>query len=600
MAIGSVLTLFNTGTQVLRRTGDKAPSFNSLIFPLDKFDRTRQTLTSPKKIYIKEYMNNVPELTALINMVAGDMSQKSFFEPVNVKDSGRNRVQRANKFAADVDMRKQDFSTMVDVLVTGEGYAWIGQLVKKQVENLTKESLKRRGLPTTKEMVALSMKANFPDEDLVRPTRYRQVASSTMENLYDETKIVGYKQLVGSLEKLYDPEEIIRYVFYDIDSRVEGFTSVRTMLTQLQLIWFMWKNNQSLAKNGGQPDRLYSVEDIDINHSAFKRIEKELQKYHNVENRHGSLLLNGKVTVNDLAQLDTMQFSEMGLYITGLIAMQWRIPRSRIPYISKEANTKDDTGGNSEKSYWQNISFLQDLYLDTQNKQLWEPYFGVRRRFDKGYKHDDLIEAQTKQTNLNNLVLQSNEIGKQGYRFKKNYILRYINGGDQTLFEDDIEKIPKDEQMMMMGGNPQGFMQQGMNRDQLETGKDKQNIKDAKRTEQDRLSAVRGKPTGFGKEHSLKYMLEKKEVQRVGFLKFINLYNEDKAFNKEPPRVFMSNNSDGISRFVYKSTDFVYESFVPTTEISKVQLMNFRRLDKIEEPEMLEAMDGEDDGERGQ
>ncbi len=592
MAIGSILTAFeNRGTTMISNR-DKAPSFNSNIYPVSNTSRGKQTLTHVKKLYMRQYLDLVPELTSIVNMVAGDIAETSFFEPINNNESGRNKVHRAKKFMQDVDMRKQDFSTIVDVLVTGEGYGWIGKLIRSQVEKLTKENLLRRRLPATKQSVSLAMKANFPDEDLVRPTRYRQMASSTVQNLYDETKITGYLQKVGISEKLYTPEQIIRYIFYDIDGRVEGFTPVRSILAQLELIWSMWQNMRSLMKNGGQPDRLYAAEEVDVNSVAFKRIEKELQKYHGMKNRHGSMLLNGKITVTDLIQLDQMQFKDMGIYVSSLMAWEWQVPRSRIPMMVQGANTKDDTGGNSEKSYYKNIELLQDLYINTQNKQLWIPFFGVVRRYQKGYKNDDLIEGQVKQTLLNNLTFQSNELVKVKKKFTVNYIMRYMNGGDQTIFEEDIEDIPKEDLDIINGVNQDNsqFKQNQASNEKLNTSKDKQNVKDKKKSEQASVAASRGKSSGMGKEFSLKDHLEFKERQKVSFATFMKLYNEDKSFNINPPRVFMSE-KDGITRFTYKSTDFVYDSMTPTGNVSKVQLMNFRQIMNVDEDEILDALD---------
>lgn len=598
MVIGSFITQFNDrNSNGTRPPQDPAPSFNSIISPLNGLTRTKQIGINIKKRYMKEYLDNVPQLTAIINMVAGDICEQTFFEPLDLTKSGRNKVLKAKKFEEDVSMRKQDFSTSVDMLSTGEGYGWMGELLRNKALPFIKKSLSEKGLPVNDKTISLSMESNFPDEDFSRPTRYRQVASTTMENLYTDTRITGYIQRVSMKEKYYTPEEIIRYIFYDIDGRVEGFTPVRAMLTQLQLDWFMWQNMKSLAKNGGQADRIYSVEDIDINSPAFKRIEKELQKYHKVKNRHGSLLLNGKISLQDLQQLDTMQFKEMGLFIATVLASQWQVPKSRMPMLMGGTNTKDDTGGNSERAYYRNIEFLQDLYINTQNKQLWIPHFGVRRRFKKAYKHDELIEEQTKQTKLNNLTFLSNELAKTGKQLTSDYILRYVNGMDQTVHDSDIEDKPIE--VVMPLDNSQ-FRQNQPSNDNLTNTQDKKNVNQRKRNEKLRSEATLGTPTGMGKsvdieletkedQFNLKEYLEFKERQKVSFGTFMQIYNEEKK-TRSNNRVFVSE-KDGIMRFTFKGEDFVYETMTPTSQVSNIQLMNFKRLHNVDEDEILDALD---------
>jgi len=499
MVIGTLFTQFNNRNSSMRDrsvpTG-QPPLLNSLITNLQGNSLAKNTMSRQKKRLMKWYRENAPELTALVNMVAGDMAEESFFEPVTKSQSGRNKTKAAEDFALDINIRQQDVSTIIDILITGEGYGWIAQLTKQQVEDLVTQRIKELGLDNISPTRRLVYKANFSDEDLVRPRKYRYIASSTVENIYDTTSVLGFTQTVGADQKFYTPEEIIHYVFYDIDGRPEGFTPASTMVLLFDLLLFMWRNMHAQGRNGGQPDRIYAVEDVDINSPAFKRIEQELKTYVSMDSRHGSLLMNGKFNVIDLAQLDTMQYKEMGLYITGLLATQWRIPRSRISYIVDGTNTKDDTGGNSERAYWRNIEMLQDIYLSLQNKFLWIPFFGVKRKFKKAYKHDELIETQTQQQRLNNLTFMSNELAKNGMRLTKEYKLRYINGMNETIEDEDVEEIPKDETVMQ--DNSQ-FRQNLQSNQSLTRSSDSANKADKKRQEQESIQQTVGKPTGYGK-----------------------------------------------------------------------------------------------------
>ena len=104
----------------------------------------------------------------------------------------------------------------------------------------------------------------------------------------------------------------------------------------------------AIHKNGGAPDKIFNLKNLSVSSPAYKRIEDQIAKYRLAENKHGNMLFTGDLAVVDLQQMDEMQFKDLGLYITGLIAMQWGIPRSSIPFIIGGTNTKDDTGGNAE------------------------------------------------------------------------------------------------------------------------------------------------------------------------------------------------------------------------------------------------------------
>lgn len=530
-----------------------------------------------KKIYMDYYKFKIPELTALINKVATDINEDYYFEPIEKSISGRNKIKQANIMAQNINLSQVNFSHFIDILVTGEGYGWKGIINKNQIKEKIRSSLKNKGLPQTDELINLSFKINFTDEDVLKPRKYRYVASTTIENLYDEYEIIGYKQKIGAKEgKTFSREEIIHYKFYDIDGRISGFSCVGSILTQLELLRFMWQNQTAIAKNGGHMDKIISVQDIDINSPAYKRIESEVKRFNlNYQSRHGVLLLNGKIDVKELAQLDSMQFKEMGLYITGLIAMQWGIPRSSIPYIVGGANTKDDTGGNSEIGYWKNIRSFRRYYCDIFNTQFWIPYFGVMMRFKDTYNHQDLLEQQKIQTKLNNITFMNNELMRLNKQLSFEYVAREFDLSNEDVIDNKHVSIDNSS-----------FRQNLLSNNHLSNNSDGVNISVEKR--KSKINSYRNKKnSGFGKEHTFFEMKAKKDLsfkerQTVNINQFIELYNEDKNFNRNPPRVFYAESED-VVHLIYRSTDFVYETFVEKKDISSSLFMNFIKLYRVNE-----------------
>jgi len=479
------------------------PMINSLTNSLSSYFAEYGQIR--KKKGLMSWYKTVPELTALVNKVAKDIVTRWHFEPVR-SGSNRNRIMQANKFAQEVALTKLMFSQVVDLLVTGDGFGWMGKVTDENIRVAIRKRIKSissvsSGIISTKEAellaerLLLEMKQESGladtdgiDEDLLRPRKYRSVASSTMEIVYDQYDIGGYKQWVGMSQNNFTTEEIIHFTMMDVDGKVNGFTPVESMIVQLELLRNIWQNMLSLHRNGGVPDFIFSFKDMQPSDPMFEKLKDQIAKYRLVENKHGNLVFTGDVAVEALQQLDKMQFQDEGLYITGVMAMQWSIPRSAIPYIVGNANTKDDTGGNSDKDYGLNVEFFQKVYAETMNTQLWIPHFGVKLVFDKRYINSDIQEQAALQTKYNNLKLLSDMASRyqKSIRFDK-----FVS--EIGLSEDDFEEAPEpiiDVNSTLNEQNPKSAMRSPA----------QQNNAEERRRQAVAVADSRGKPTGVGKE----------------------------------------------------------------------------------------------------
>ena len=558
------------------------PMINVISSSLSNFLSARNQIQ--KKKHLMTWFKITAELKALSTKVAKDIVQKYHFEPVSPSESGRNKVMNANKFALEVGLRRVMFSQAIDLLITGEAYGWMGKIEDKQLKTKIKKHLEEIPFLQLKEKNSLSdrifkeVKQNEGlasidaiDEDLLRPRKYRYVASTTVETIHDQFDIISYKQTVGTDMSSFSPKDIIRYTFEDIDGKIMGFTPVESVVVQLELLRLMWQNMLALSKNGGAPDKLFILENSQPNSPAYKRIEQQLQKYKVVENKHGNMLFTGKITVEDLQQLDQMQFKDMGLYITGLIAMQWGIPRSSIPFIVGGTNTKEDTGGNSSRGYWRNVAYMQSVFAEIMNVQLWIPHFGVQIVFDNPNIQED-VQLHTAQ-NLKLINIQTTEslLRASGKKLSKTKRLRLLG-----LTLQDVEEM-EEEELQPLNGLPTQ-----PDNDLVNNTDDKQNLNNAKRQEQADTIASQGmKPTGVGKEikeFDLEAQIEYKqmiggETQIVPLPEFIHLYNEDRAFSPGmSPRVFMTENSD-FTTFKFKSSDFIYKVIITNSALEQNQIL---------------------------
>lgn len=539
-----------------------------------------------KAALIKWY-KTIPELTAFVNKVAGDSVSRYHFEPVDPKNTNRNKLMAANRFSQEVVLSQAIDEQFVDALVTGEAFAWLGKITDSQLKDSIAKVIAKRGLETKEknllqEMLYTEMKAvdGFSntqglDEDVLKPRKYRAVPSSTTEIVFDQFDIKGYNHVVGLNTIAFTPKEIVHFTLMKRDGKPNGFSPVESILVQLELLRQMWINMLALHKNGGVPDYLFTLKNVSPGSPAYKRVEEQLMKYRLVENKHGNMLFTGDVSVEMLQQLDKMQFMESGLYITGLVAMQWGIPRSSIPFIVGQANTKDDTGGNSERGYWEVVQRLQTRFADTMNTQLWIPYFGVRIVFDNPYMNLDVQRETATMSKLQNVLSMDTILMKSGKQLSLDKRLSLIG-----LTEEDLEEA----QVLEMEGTASGIgtsAQQSPSK--VAKSDDKKNEDAKKKDEQTATIASQGKkPSGVGKEADIS-KIEYKEMDNEAIVQykeevigvepmsvskdvFVKLYLEDKSREPRPPRVFVRQ-SDTTTTFIYRSVDFVYKTSIDNLEL---------------------------------
>lgn len=505
------------------------PMLNEVSTSLSSY-LASQGQISRKKTFMRWY-KNTPELVGFINKVVSDMCSRYHFEAIGKAGSGRNRILKAQRFAMEVGYRQLREEVCADGLITGDGIAWMGQIPLNTIKSTIKDKLKEylavhphievKEKESVVNSIFTQIKENyyqkiekkhvnnqelndtgpFLDEDVLAPKVLRYVPSTTVEVVYDRYDIKGYNHFLGVyLPMFFSPEEIIHFTFMKRDGKVNGFTPVESIIVQLELLRQMWQNQLALHKNGGYPDKVFVLENTSVSSPAYQRIKEEIEKYKLAENKHGNMVFTGKVNVLELQQLDQMQFKDVGLYVTGLVAMQWGIPRSSIPFIIGGTNTKDDTGGNSERGYWEFIKGFQDKYDEIWNTQLWIPYFGVKLVSENSYMQMDIQKEQALQAklqNLNNIDMLLSKHGKILSFKRKMEVIGYQ--------DDDIEDVTPEMMQQQLG-----FTDQGSN-----VTKDKQvsqaktDRADMKRTEQNNTMMSRGKPTGAGKEKYDESLAEK-------------------------------------------------------------------------------------------
>jgi hypothetical protein len=123
------LTLNNNGDS---RRNLNIPMINSITNSLSTYLSSYNQVT--KKKSLMNWFKSIPELTALARKVAKNIVGGYHFETIAPNESGRNKILKANKFATEVSFERQLFSQVMDMLITGEGFGWLGKIKDEQLK----------------------------------------------------------------------------------------------------------------------------------------------------------------------------------------------------------------------------------------------------------------------------------------------------------------------------------------------------------------------------------------------------------------------------------------------------------------------------------
>ena len=223
----------------------------------------------------------------------------------------------------------------------------------------------------------------------------RHVASSTVTIEADQHEPTNYIQRVGVNKRIFSPEEMMVFKLMPFDGRVYPFPPMEAIFSEIYLLWLITQNYVSWFENGGKPDNVFILPKELAGSKNHKYLIDTLKKYKKIQNKHGNLVFTGELSIERLAEAEEqMENKDLGLYLTGIIAMMYGVPVERIPFLVGKSATNGDSGGLADTGYWRKISVWQGKMEDVYNRELFVPFFGVEIRFKRGYLQDEVRETQ--------------------------------------------------------------------------------------------------------------------------------------------------------------------------------------------------------------
>lgn len=416
-----------------------------------------------------KWFKNSPELIGTISIPITDiLGDRPFFTSAEGEKLSKKDQKKAMKFWRDNRGKETIRAFLYDAFVTGDGYLWTGKPTKKEISAAVKEACKQFNINPL-QIKELMVKASV-DEDLKSARSLDYVASSTMTIVHDEFEIKEYVQNIMAQTARFKPEDIIHYRFLTLDGRVEGFSPVEALSAEIFLLSFVKNNMLAYQRNGGNPDKVFILPKEIAKSKNHEFLIQQLQQYKRVQNRHGSLVFTGELEIKDLqGNAKDLEYKELALYVLSNIAFAYGIPVSRIPYLIGTSATGGDSGGLSEKGYWNRISDFQDSIEDLLNGQMFEE-MGWNINFVRSYRQDEVRETQTKNMMADTITKYQDILARSGKQISMDKTLELLNWNKEDLEDLEMVETPESGNMENQNRLPNSEMEkEGDNRTRANT-----------------------------------------------------------------------------------------------------------------------------------
>jgi len=391
-------------TQYLKKTNNynssNLPMLNSLFV-----DTFKGVGLSPENNTFKNFMmwaRRTPQLLGFLNLIATDMtSDEVEFIPIGYNKDDKKDIERAERFWSSNKGEDVVEESIYDFLLNGIGYNWVGKIKLNDAKEFSKKIINdiKSKFPEMKEF-------ELKEEEIVNilydknksefVKKLRHIAASTMTINTDNYDVIGYTQRVGNNLTNFSVDEIITFKMMPFDGKVYPFPPMEAILSEVYLLWLITQNYVSFFQNGGKPDNVFILPKEIAGSPNHQYLIDTLKKYKKIQNKHGNLVFTGDLSVEKLMNVEhQMENKDLGLYLVSILAMFYGIPVGRLPFLVGKAAVGGDSGGLADSGYWRKISVWQSKFEAGYNRSLWEPYFGVKMKFRRGYLQDEVRETQT-------------------------------------------------------------------------------------------------------------------------------------------------------------------------------------------------------------
>ena len=433
-------------------------------------------------VKIMAQVKKCPEAMGIVKAIYTDVLSDGWsFQPVaNDKDKGPKAVKKAEEFCKDHFLKEVLKEVLVDWVITGNGYLWMGAVTEKQIKELFKKGIgeaQLKGLPVEmKERLKTTLYSQMvgeikSDEEITEIRSLSPVASSTMWINFNKTGVLGYYQQKGSEKTAtFSTQEILHAKYVPMDGKVYGFSPMISSYPILQTLSLIRDYHGNFFNNGGVPDILFQFPKEMAGSPVLDEFKQTLQQFKSKGQKRGNLVTAGEVVPTPLNDYHKdMEFRELANFYIGVLALTFNMPMSRVATVlGREVKAGNEDLAN--EGYQMQITEMQDYWETLLNSQLFAPRFGVELKFNRGYKQNEVREVQAYVQKLES----ASKMKTRG--FTDDAIRMYLN-----VTSEQLPKIEKAEPPMAGGfgqKKPNGEIIPGPNKQILNDKKKKEQLKD--------------------------------------------------------------------------------------------------------------------------
>lgn len=426
-----------------------APTIN---YPMinELFSNSSANLFTGKTNAYKNFMiwvKRSPQVLGFVQLLVDDVvSDGVTFEPIPGYRNPQQKVNKAEQFWENNMGSEVLKETLFDFFLLGNGYNWVGSISKETIRNFMQDINKElRNSKIEYKEFEMSFK-EILDEDYSLRKKLRHVPATTVDIKSNDYEVTSFVQSVGTKKNEFSPREILHFKYLPLDGKTYGFAPIECLLSEVYLLWIINQNYSSFFENGGHPDKVFVLPKELPNSPNYKMLVETLKKYKKIKNKHGNLVFTGDINIEELQKPGSeMEHKELGLYLVGILALFFRVPSTRIPFLLGKSANNGDAGGLADAGYWRMISSIQSYFELIYNNQVFRP-MGVKICFNRGYKQDEVREVD--------ITMKKTEIALNRYReglWNAETTAKYLGIKPEELGK--FEEIQKDKMSKPLGSH---------------------------------------------------------------------------------------------------------------------------------------------------
>lgn len=306
----------------------------------------------------------------------------------------QSAIKKTEKFVIESNFFKILADGIFDFLITGNAYILKLSVNSNKVDELVSDvapsilsAFKTKKIE--KEAVYELINQNFKI-----PRDLQILKASTMIINFDETgKVLSYEQKVNGKNRLYRPQDIIHISDISIGGNPYGFSKLEPLLSDIATLIFAKEYLGKYFENDGVPSFIFKMPNEHPDSPNYKALKKELKEFKQKQNKFRGMVLTGEVEPIILDKLNKdMEFGRLIQHFTQLILMALGVPSHRVHYVLSE-KTQGSQTNRAYEGYYKKIRFLQSLFENSLNKDLFE-VFNTELRFYGAYRIDEMRQAQ--------------------------------------------------------------------------------------------------------------------------------------------------------------------------------------------------------------